>query len=268
MQARMDRTFGDLSAVKSYTPPVREQAPAGAGPCTGPVTRAVSAASPAPSAAGPMQAKKESDTEYGERLWEEKAAKPNDVMLPLMDLPDDDPDNPGPCPWEITEKQLQDNHFNPTGSKTLAMMQASIDQAEAPDAAYNMFANMVGSADSGLLAKSGRAWNPTEVDPDKFKAKLKNMLRMYHDYPELEKQIGDMQQVTERNVSMNTSGTFGKRVKARIGYNPTTGSREAASSLPLNGFLPGIKIRMTTADSARRRRSTTETTSWAMCSIL
>ena len=58
MRERMTSTFGDLSAVKSYTPPVREQAPAPTGPYTGPVTHAVSEASPSPSVAGPMQAKR------------------------------------------------------------------------------------------------------------------------------------------------------------------------------------------------------------------
>ena len=32
MQARMARTFGDLSAVRDYTPPVLEQAPMQTGP--------------------------------------------------------------------------------------------------------------------------------------------------------------------------------------------------------------------------------------------
>ena len=48
MQARMASTFGDLSAVWNYTPPVREQAPLQTGPYTGPVTHAVSNASPLP----------------------------------------------------------------------------------------------------------------------------------------------------------------------------------------------------------------------------
>ena len=35
MQARMASTFGDLSAVRNYTPPVREQAPLQTGPTPG-----------------------------------------------------------------------------------------------------------------------------------------------------------------------------------------------------------------------------------------
>ena len=59
MQARMANTFGDLSAVRNYTPPEKSQAPAPTGPYTGPVTHAISDASPSPSVAGPMQAKRE-----------------------------------------------------------------------------------------------------------------------------------------------------------------------------------------------------------------
>ena len=131
---------------------------------------------------------------------------PQDPAPARTGAPEQGPTSSGPRPWEITEAQLQTNHFNPTGSKTLGIMQASIEQAKDPIAAYEMFANIVESAGSSLITKSGRAWNQTEVDPDKFKAKLKNMLR--------------------------------------------------------------IRMRMMTAGSARRRRSTTETTSWAMCSIL
>ncbi len=58
MQARMTDTFGDLSAVRNYTPPEKSQAPVPTGPYTGPVTHAISNASPSPSVAGPMQAKR------------------------------------------------------------------------------------------------------------------------------------------------------------------------------------------------------------------
>ena len=58
MKAKMENAFGDLSAVKNYTPLVQTQAPVQTGPYTGPVTHAVSGASLSPSVAGPMQAKK------------------------------------------------------------------------------------------------------------------------------------------------------------------------------------------------------------------
>ena len=67
MQARMTRTFGDLSAVKNYTPPAQTQEPARTGAYSGPVTHTVSNAAPSPSAAGAMQAK---------RSWFGKKKKP------------------------------------------------------------------------------------------------------------------------------------------------------------------------------------------------
>ena len=56
MQARMANTFGDLSAVRNYTPPKKSQAVVPTGPYIGPVTHAISDASPSPAVAGPMQA--------------------------------------------------------------------------------------------------------------------------------------------------------------------------------------------------------------------
>ena len=58
MQARMSNTFGDLSAVRDYTPPAQKQDTVRTGVHTGPVTHAISDASPSPSVAGPMQAKR------------------------------------------------------------------------------------------------------------------------------------------------------------------------------------------------------------------
>ena len=75
MQARMDRTFGDLSAVKNYVPPVVTETPAPAEPYTGPVTHALSDASPSPAVAGPMQAKRETEEEKQNRLANEDVDK-------------------------------------------------------------------------------------------------------------------------------------------------------------------------------------------------
>ncbi len=75
MKAKMENTFGDLSALRDYQPPVREAAPAQAGPYTGPVTHAVSNASPSPMAAGVMQARR------GKKPRREKiAGSTNDAM--------------------------------------------------------------------------------------------------------------------------------------------------------------------------------------------
>ena len=228
MRARMTHSFGDLSALKGYEPPARETAPLPAAPYTGPVTRTLSNASPSPAAAGPMQAKRKT----GEETWQEKAANPQTAMEAAMALPDEDPNQPALRPWEISEEQLQNDHFNPTRSKDLALMQANIDVASSPEQAYSMFSNMVGNANGGMKTKEGGRWNPTEVDPDAFKAKLKNMLRMYHDYPELEGQIGNMVQNTDLGTSMATSGTYGKRTRANLDYN--------ASSDKKGGFFTSI----------------------------
>lgn len=72
MKAKMERSFGDLSAVKQYRSAHTDKIGAGPGadlkggvqaagdqPYTGPVTHAISSDAPSPSAAGPMQAKKD-----------------------------------------------------------------------------------------------------------------------------------------------------------------------------------------------------------------
>ena len=75
MKAKMENAFGDLSAVRNYTPPIRTQAPLQPGPYTGPVTHAVSNASPSPMAAGVMQARR------GKKPRREKiAGSTNDAM--------------------------------------------------------------------------------------------------------------------------------------------------------------------------------------------
>ena len=101
MQARMANTFGDLSAVRDYTPPVREQAPLQTGPYTGPVTHAVSGASPSPSAAGPMQAKKATEADYRAK-WEGEQARHQEAYLHSFDL-QDAPGKVEKRPWELTE---------------------------------------------------------------------------------------------------------------------------------------------------------------------
>ncbi len=60
MQVRMRSTFGDLSALRDWQPPIPETAPPPTEPYTGPVTHTRSDAAPSP-AAGPMQAKREDE---------------------------------------------------------------------------------------------------------------------------------------------------------------------------------------------------------------
>lgn len=67
MQARMSRTFGDLSAVRDWQPPVRETAPVPTEPYTGPVTHTLSDTAPSPAAAGPMQAMRKKGNTIGKK---------------------------------------------------------------------------------------------------------------------------------------------------------------------------------------------------------
>ena len=67
MRERMSRTFGDLSAVREWRPPVRETAPVPTEPYTGPVTHTLSDAAPSPAAAGPMQAMRKKGNTIGKK---------------------------------------------------------------------------------------------------------------------------------------------------------------------------------------------------------
>ncbi len=153
MQARMKSTFGDLSAVRDYTPPVREQAPLQTGPYTGPVTHAVSGASPSPSAAGPMQAKKDNDdpnrgkakrdilddqtVEEGTegydtldpKLWEERAHERSFFGKLFGSKRKFYKAKIDRRPWEMTKEELQQNRFNPNNVSGLADIQNSIGTA-------------------------------------------------------------------------------------------------------------------------------------------
>lgn len=142
MQARMASTFGDLSAVRNYTPPALTQAPLQTGPYTGPVTHALSGASPSPSAAGPMQAKKESNSANRE-YYEDTMVKEGDARYETLNDPEK---------WttvtqkswlfgkanrfkakikrrayEMTPEELAANPFNPNGLGALDKIQRDLD---------------------------------------------------------------------------------------------------------------------------------------------
>lgn len=219
MRERMARTFGDLSAIRDYRPSEPAETPAVAGPCTGPVTHALSGASPSPFSAGVMQARLKTDQE----VWKEDEALHETDMDTALAMPEDDPDKPELRPWEITPEMLAKNHFNPTGSRSLAIDQAQVDSQSSPDQAYNLFSNVsVGYGHGHMYKRKGKEWvpwDPKEIDPKMFKAKLKNMQRMIHDYPELSGMIGDMYQRTDFATSMATDSTVGGRRKAHLEYN-------------------------------------------------
>ena len=192
---------------------------------TGPVTHALSDASPSPAVAGPMQATRDEDK------WREHGRASKHKIDESLDLPEDDPAQFQMRPWHISEQQLERNKFNPTNNKTLAMYQAQIDAAESPRAAYNLFSSFAGSGAGRLRHKDNTPWNPTNVDPDMFKAKLKNMLRVIHDYPELSGKIGDMAEDNEFLTGMSTTSTYGGRYKATIGYNSSNDKMGFFSSI-------------------------------------
>ena len=197
----------------------REGAMAAAGEqvYTGPVTQTLSDASPSPAAAGPMQAKRDN----GAAAWAADKERHKGDIETMLDMPEDDPDAPAKRPWEYTREELEANRFNPGNSKNLAVKQLSVDQADSPQDAYKMFSNVsVGSGKGTMVDKEGEKWDPTEVDPKLFKAKLKNMQRMIQDSPELEGKIGNMEQNTSFGTSMSTGPSLGGGNKANITYNP------------------------------------------------
>lgn len=108
----------------------------------------------------------------------------------------------GPRAYEMTEEQLKKNAFNPANDQQLAKMQKEIDDAETPEKAFEVFSRLAGNPNAKLRDKDKReGWKLDQVDPVKFKAKLKNMMRMVQDYPELKGAIGDFQQVEKEELA-------------------------------------------------------------------
>ena len=152
MQARMANTFGDLSAVRNCTHPAQTKEPVDTGPYTGPVTHAISGASPSPAAAGVMQAKrsyresKSSDRDYIND--EAQFVKPGDANYKELDPQKWMTVTRTPTgffsflrptkrfkaridrrPWEMTRDELRDNRFNPNNVPDLTKIQDKISTA-------------------------------------------------------------------------------------------------------------------------------------------
>ena len=152
MQERMSRTFGDLSAVKNYQPPVKEVS-APPAPHTGPVGHAISASAPSPFMAGVMQAKRDdTDPKRGK-------AKRKVLMDQTVDETAEGYDQLDPTKWEerekergffarlfnqqrhfykakidrraweMTREELQNNRFNPNNVSDLTDIQKNITTA-------------------------------------------------------------------------------------------------------------------------------------------
>ena len=227
MQDRMARTFGDLSAVKNYTPPVREHAPPQTVLYTGPVTHAISSASPSPSVAGPMQAKKEKETKSVDRDYYEdetvnEGAEGYDTLDPKewMTVTRTPTGIPGLFKkaktfkariarkaYELSPEELQENKYNPYHSKDLSAFQKMLDQDTAPlngeteeeangrrnREAWASFQRFAGNPYPETKQEDQKTdWDMSEMDHEILTYKLKNMSRMVKDYPELKGNIGTL----------------------------------------------------------------------------
>ena len=185
---------------------------------TGPVTHALSGASPSPMSAGVMQASRNEDA------WEASAREGQEAYERAVDLPEDDPNVYQERTWQISEHQLERDRYNPTGRKDLAVALAAIDAARTPSEAYEKFSTFAESG-SELLDLEDNTWDPKDVDPKRFKAKLKNMMRMVYEYPELKGKIGNMTQRKGLFITMTAGNTHGGRFQSQLQYNPLLDKR-------------------------------------------
>ena len=191
----------------------------------GPVTSSLSVAAPSPSVSGAMQAKRKTQQNY-ENIWAAEREKHRPSYEAALNLPPRDPTQEEKRPWELTQEELDANHFNPTNDPLLAQHQGYVDTQTSPEDAYQGFAMMAGNGSQyGLKDETGRRdWNPYEVDPDHFKAKLKNMLRVVHDYPELRGMVGNMKSMPAPISVMAAGSTLGGTRPAPLYYNSTIDS--------------------------------------------
>ncbi len=227
MRERMTNTFGDLSALRDWQPPVREAAPAQAGPYTGPVTHALSSASPSPAAAGPMQARRydttrdqkvavrsgeiitEDEEGYGDlgadkyveytqtptkwgRFWGEKQKRYKAGRLRKA--------------YELDEEELKANRYNPENLKQLNLLHQQMEETGRKKkvkkqgdeignrnrGAWQALKRFFGNDQEGIYDEEHGSWKMNEIDNGIFLAKMKNMGRMMNDYPQLRTQLGSL----------------------------------------------------------------------------
>ncbi len=118
--------------------------------------------------------------------------------------------------YQMTNVQMKEDNFNPDKDPDLARIQAEIDNAGDNAAAYKAFITYAGNPGGKYIDEH----NIQHTRLDLFKNKLKHMVRVVHDYPELQNNIGDMvidPPTSER--SMAAANTFGGLEKANIFYN-------------------------------------------------
>ncbi len=106
-------------------------------------------------------------------------------------------------------------NFDPGDNDALRKVQNEIDHARTAEEAYSIFGKFAGNDKAKYIDKY-----KTDLNLNKWKTKLKNMVRLIYDYPELKGQIGDMT-VIEKDTSeyMGANGTFCGRKLANLQYN-------------------------------------------------
>ena len=116
---------------------------------------------------------------------------------------------------EMPEDKTSKKVFNPNNNPELAMIQQRIDNAPDVETAYRVFAAYTGNTEGKYNDEYG-----TDPDVNLFKNKLKHMARVVYDYPELRRNIGDMN-VTDPAGSalMSTEGSAGGIYKIDFSYD-------------------------------------------------
>ena len=116
---------------------------------------------------------------------------------------------------EMPEDKTSKKVFNPNNNPELAAIQNRIDNAPDVETAYRVFAAYTGNTEGKYNDEYG-----TDPDVNLFKNKLKHMARVVYDYPELRRNIGDMN-VTDPAGSalMSTEGSAGGIYKIDFSYD-------------------------------------------------
>ena len=137
-------------------------------------------------------------------------------------------------PWQITQKELEANRFNPNQDDDLQKQLDNLEKAVDPTSAVKLFHKYSGNQHGQLLKENGGNWDMggDETDLDLIKTRLKNMSRMVRDYPELKGKIGNIKEDTEDNTSMSATSTLGGNGKSDISWNVQSQKK---------GILPSIK---------------------------
>ena len=96
--------------------------------------------------------------------------------------------------WEFDDEDFARNVYNPGEHDDVAAIQKKIDKAKNPSSAFDALAGFAGmpTKTDGTSYLNGTKENIKQINLERFKARMKNMARMMHDYPELKPLIKDM----------------------------------------------------------------------------